>query len=68
MAHRRREGCRLQCSIVKLQQAIEPGAARSVTGASERLERSDAKVSQAVLRGPEGGTAPRLPDRQHIAA
>jgi hypothetical protein len=48
---------------VKLQQAIEPGAARPVKGAFERLERSDAKVSRAVLRGRGGGNAALLPDQ-----
>jgi hypothetical protein len=49
---------------VKLQQAIEPGAARPVKGAFERLERSDAKVSRAVLRGRGGGNAALLPDQK----
>jgi hypothetical protein len=42
----------------------------SYQGAFERLERSDAKVSRAVLRGRGGGNAALLPDRPfavHIA-
>jgi hypothetical protein len=34
----------------------------SYQGAFERLERSDAKVSRAVLRGRGGGNAALLPD------
>ena len=63
MSHRKqRHGCRLQRSIVKLQQAIEPGAARPVKGAFERLEPRAVKVACAVLRGLGGSNTPRLPD------
>ena len=57
-----RHGCCLQCSIVKLQQAIKPGAARPVKGAFEWLERCEVKVSRTVLRGLGGSNAPWLPD------
>jgi len=54
--------------------AVAPGVYREVTagdnaccsasyqGAFERLERSDAKVSRAVLRGPGASNGPWLPD------
>jgi hypothetical protein len=54
--------------------AVAPGVYREATaggnvccsasyqGAVERLERSDAKVSRAVLRGLGASTGPRLPD------
>lgn len=57
--------------------AVAPGVYREVTagdnacwsasyqGAFERLERSDAKVSRAVLRGPGASNGPWLPDRRN---
>jgi hypothetical protein len=39
----------------------------SYQGAFERLERSDAKVSRAVLRGPGGSNAPWLPDQRFLS-
>jgi hypothetical protein len=59
---KQRHGCRLQRSIVKLQQAIEPGAARPVKGAFERLEPCAGKLACGVLRGLGGSNAPWLPD------
>jgi len=47
---------------VKLQQAIEPGAARPVKGAFEWLELRAGKLARGVLRGRGGGNAALLPD------
>jgi hypothetical protein len=43
--------------------AIASLSQRVLPGAFERLERSDAKVSRAVLRGPGASNGPWLPDR-----
>ena len=47
---------------MKLQQAIELGAARPVKGAFERLEPRAGKLACGVLRGLGGSNAPWLPD------
>ena len=62
-SRKQRHGCCLQRSIVKLQQAIEPGAARPVKGAFERLEPRAGKLACGVLRGLGGSNAPWLPDQ-----
>jgi hypothetical protein len=62
-----RESC-LQRSTVKLQQVIGPGAARLVTGAFERLERPDGKVSRAVLKGAGGQQCPLATRPRYRAA
>jgi hypothetical protein len=48
---------------VKLWQADNAGCSASYQGAFERLERSDAKVSRAVLRGRGASNGPLLPDQ-----